>query len=350
MFLVGDATDEIIASFPPSIMNRPTEGMIIVAQGLLGENEEFLVYRWTLPADTKPGASSSETPLQSFFTPSATPSTTTTPSATPLTTVTTPSTTTTSSPLSPVTATVTAPASTAIPTTLMCDQCSAGPFDTQLALTGHKVTAHAKKTVKRLKKPGVSAYTPVVKQPVASQTTAPTTPTVTPTTLTTTDSRETTAKLEVTATDKPNQPTPAPVIEPDSRPISLVAGADQTVLPEQKVVSPEQTVVQADQRLVQPTQGASNTLITASQSQSPVTTVVQPPVTTVPGTPKEELKAVDGASLASVKYTKLSGLIAKSLQDFKLQFEASFPKDDMAKAIEAAHCSIVDNKVVFTGG
>ena len=34
LFLVGDATDEIIASFPPSIMNRPTEGMIIVAQGL----------------------------------------------------------------------------------------------------------------------------------------------------------------------------------------------------------------------------------------------------------------------------------------------------------------------------
>ena len=44
LFLVGDVTDEIIASFPPSIMNRPTEGMIIVAQGLLGENEEFLVY------------------------------------------------------------------------------------------------------------------------------------------------------------------------------------------------------------------------------------------------------------------------------------------------------------------
>jgi hypothetical protein len=167
----------------------------------------------------------------------------------------------------------------------------------------------------------------------------------------------------MTATDQPNQPTPAPVIEPDSRPISLVAGADQAVLPEQKVVpgeqtvvspeqtvvSPEQTVVQGDQRVVQPTQGASNSVISASQSQSPTASVVQPPVTTVPGTPKEELKAVDGASLASIKYTKLSGLIAKSLQDFKLQFEASFPKDDMVKALEASHCSIVDGKVVFTG-
>ena len=64
LFLVGDVTDEIIASFPPSIMNRPTEGMIIVAQGLLGENEEFLVYRWSLPADTKAGATTPEAPLQ----------------------------------------------------------------------------------------------------------------------------------------------------------------------------------------------------------------------------------------------------------------------------------------------
>jgi hypothetical protein len=36
LFLVGEATDEVIASFPPSIMNRPTERMVIVAQGLLG--------------------------------------------------------------------------------------------------------------------------------------------------------------------------------------------------------------------------------------------------------------------------------------------------------------------------
>jgi hypothetical protein len=358
LFLVGDATDEIIASFPPSIMNRPSEGMIIVAQGLLGENEEFLVYRWTLPSDTKPGASSSETPLQSFFKPTTPSTTSSLPVTTPPTTTPQVTTPTTSATTHPTTPTTTPLSSTTPPTTgaLMCDQCSAGPFVNQLALTGHKVTAHAKKTVKRLKKPGVTGYTPVASQPVASQTTAPTTPTVTPTTVTTTDSRETTAKLEVTATDKPNQSTPGAVIEPDSRLISLVAGADQAVIPEQKVVpgeqtvvSPEQAVVQADQRVVQPTQGASNSVISASQSQSPTASVVQPPVTTVPGTLKEELKAVDGASLASVKYTKLSGLIAKSLQDFKLQFEASFPKDDMVKALEASHCSIVDGKVVFTG-
>ena len=109
----------------------------------------------------------------------------------------------------------------------------------------------------------------------------------------------------------------------------MVAGADQATLPEQNVVPGEQTVAQADQRVAQGDQGGvvqpSDSLLSASQIQSSATTVAQPPVTTVPGTPKEELKAVDGASLASIKYTKLSGLIAKSLQDFKLQFEASLP-------------------------
>ena len=100
LFLVGDATDEIIASFPPSIMNRPTEGMIIVAQGLLGENEEFLVYRWTLPADTKAGTTP-ETPLQSFFKPTTTPPTTSSPPVTP--------------PATPVTPPVTTPATSVTP-------------------------------------------------------------------------------------------------------------------------------------------------------------------------------------------------------------------------------------------
>jgi hypothetical protein len=341
LFLVGDTTDEIIASFPPSIMNRPTEGMIIVAQGLLGENEEFLVYRWSLPSETKPGASSPEAPLQSFFK----------PSASPPTTATIPSTSTTSSPLSPVTGTVTESVTTT-PTTLMCDQCNAGPFASQLALTGHKTTVHAKKTTKRLKKPGVSGYTPVTKQATASQTIPQTIPPVSPTIA---SSREITDKPEITASDKAAQPTSGAVIEPDSRPISLVAGSGQAKLPEQNLVSPEQTLVQPEQSLVQPDQSlvqSDQSLVqpkqgpvdTASQIQAPVTTVVQAPVTTI-----IELKAVDGASLPSIKYTKLSGLIARSLNDFKLQFEASFPKDDMIKAMEAAHCTVVDNKVVFVG-
>jgi hypothetical protein len=171
LFLVGDVTDEIIASFPPSIMNRPAEGMIIVAQGLLGENEEFLVYRWSLPADTKAGATT-EAPLQTFFKPSVPPTTT---SATPITSATpTPSAPTTGSPQ--VTGTATTPAPVTPTTTLICDQCNAGPFATPLALQGHKTGAHGpKKTGKRLKKPGVGGYTPV-----SPPSTAPLTPSTAP--------------------------------------------------------------------------------------------------------------------------------------------------------------------------
>ncbi len=49
LYLVGDATDEIIACFPPSITDRPKEGMIITAEGAIGNevNEEFLVHTWS---------------------------------------------------------------------------------------------------------------------------------------------------------------------------------------------------------------------------------------------------------------------------------------------------------------
>jgi hypothetical protein len=72
LFLVGDATDEIMASFPPSIMNRPTEGMWILAEGLLRDNEEFLVYRWSLSSESdKTPAAAPQAPLTSFYRPVA---------------------------------------------------------------------------------------------------------------------------------------------------------------------------------------------------------------------------------------------------------------------------------------
>ena len=244
LFLVGDATDEIIASFPPSIMNRPSEGMIIVAQGLLGENEEFLVYRWSLPSDTKPGTAP-ETPLQSFFKPATTPPTT---SSLPVTTTTTAATpqvtapTTATPPTTPTTSPTTTPVTTTPPTTtaLTCDQCSAGPFESQLALVGHKTTTHAKKAVKRFKKPGVGSYTPVKAPTTAvvppttpgqAQTTAPTTQTTGPTTETTGNSGPGTA---VQATTTVAQPPSTPVIEPDS---GAVKAAEQTRLPVVPLVS-----------------------------------------------------------------------------------------------------------------
>jgi ParB family chromosome partitioning protein len=53
LFLLGDASDETIACFPPSI-TRPKEGMTIKAEGATGneENEEFLVHNWS-PIETE---------------------------------------------------------------------------------------------------------------------------------------------------------------------------------------------------------------------------------------------------------------------------------------------------------
>jgi hypothetical protein len=341
LFLVGDATDDIIASFPPSIMNRPSEGMIIVAQGLLGENEEFLVYRWTLPADVKAGATP-EIPLQTFFKP------VTAPPTTPPITAPTTATPVTATTATPVTATTATP-STTPSTALMCDQCNAGPFETQLALVGHKTATHAKKPVKRVKKPGVGSYTPVKPQtaPMQPPTTPPTGPTATPTA---TDASTETSPTEIdtsidkgtatTATTAQTQPPTTAVIEPDSGAVKTAEHAEQATL----------TSIPTDQH-------AKDTATNATAMQPPMQPPKQPPSTATStatqGTQagaKEELKAIEGASLPSVKYARIAGLLAKSLNEFKLQFEASFPKDDMARAVAAANCTIVDGKVVFIGG
>ena len=315
LYLVGDVTDEIIASFPPSIMNRPTEGMIIVAQGLLGENEEFLVYRWSLPAsaDTKAGATT-EAPLQTFFKPSA-PPTTTTPSPS------TPSVPTTGSP--PVTSAPTTSASTPSSTSLMCDQCNAGPFANALALQGHKTGSHSpKKTAKRLKKPGVLGFSPVAE--TSSKIAVPSSEVAV----------SSSPVASVSTISQPSQPPPvAPTAptEPVSGPITLTASSEQSTLSSATTATTEKTSEQVEKTLEQSAQAQATTA-------TPKETV------------KEEIKAVEGASEGSIKFAKVCGLIAKPFQEFKPHFEVNFPKDDMNKAIEAAHCAVVDGKVVFVGG
>ena len=345
-------------------MNRPTEGMIIVAQGLLGENEEFLVYRWTLPADTKAGTTP-ETPLQSFFKPATAPPTTSSPSVTPVpTTSGTPvtpvpitssppvtSVPTTSSP--PVTPPVTPVTSVTPPTTgaLICDQCNAGPFENQLSLVGHKTTAH-KKPVKRIKRPGVGGYTPV-KAPTTAGTPSVTPvqgPVTTPGTQTTGNNSQGTVGTAGQQNTTVTQPPTTPVIEPDSGAVKAAEQGEQATLPVVPVTLPVVPVVEPLTQVTPSVATVPQPVTTPTTSVTPVT----PPVTPVtqgtqPGT-KEELKATEGASLPSVKYARIAGLIARSFQEFKLQFEASFPKDDMAQALAAANCSIVDGKVVFTGG
>ena len=53
---------------------------------------------------------------------------------------------------------------------------------------------------------------------------------------------------------------------------------------------------------------------------------------------------------SAARYTKLCGLVKKELKEFVLQFNSSFPVVDLRKTLEAAHCTVVDGKVVFTGG
>jgi hypothetical protein len=104
---------------------------------------------------------------------------------------------------------------------------------------------------------------------------------------------------------------------------------------------------------VLPNETGEKTQQTPEQPSKEATTP-QPPAQTTPQPPKEavkeEIKAVEGASEGSIKFAKVCGLIAKPLPEFKLHFDVNFPKDDMLKAIEAAHCAVVDNKVVFVGG
>ena len=152
------------------------------------------------------------------------------------------------------------------------------------------------------------------------------------------------------ATTTATQPPSTPVIEPDS---GAVKAAEQLTLPVIPVVSVTDHVnplVEPVNPVVEPVTQAQRPVIpvvpVAQPTSTPTTTVSQGSQTGV----KEELKAVEGASLPSVKYARIAGLLAKSLNEFKLQFEASFPKDDMARAVAAANCTIVDGKVVFIGG
>ena len=175
LFLVGDSTDEIIASFPPSITNRPTEGMRIVAEGLLGENEEFLVYRWSLPSESSKPITPTNQTLPSFYKPITAQSSTNAPSITsskPSITQSVPAI--TPAPVSgavieldsrPAGGTLSnqagitsnegsmtsnQPAITS--NELHCEVCGTGPFKSLLELQGHKATAHPVKKVVRRKK------------------------------------------------------------------------------------------------------------------------------------------------------------------------------------------------------
>jgi hypothetical protein len=272
-------------------MNRPSEAMWIVAEGLLGENEEFLVYRWSLPTEaSKAPASPDQAPLTSFYRPVAA---ATVPNA-PLPAV---------APAVPAATPTAAPAvpsatSSATPSKqIHCDVCGTGPFLSQLELQGHMSTAHP---VKRSRKPGSKSSSITGSKKPEEPANVPTAPANVP-------------------TAPANIPT-TPADTPTSTPVPFAASPEQATLPATNVPADVQALAQAPAGSVP---------------------------TSVP-TPEPVPAHVQAASEPAEKYTKLCGLVKKPLAEFKLHFEANFPGQDIAEALEAAH--IVDDKVVFTGG
>jgi hypothetical protein len=55
-------------------------------------------------------------------------------------------------------------------------------------------------------------------------------------------------------------------------------------------------------------------------------------------------------SKEAMAFSKISGLIGKDYMEFKEIFEKNYPGEDILKALEAAHCQIIEKKVVFVGG
>lgn len=111
----------------------------------------------------------------------------------------------------------------------------------------------------------------------------------------------------VSTTSQHSQPTPTPVTEPESRPITLVASPEQAMLPIATIEKTEKT-------LEQPVQGPNDSLLATAQLQASAATIATPIATTAKEAVKEEIKAVEGASEGSIKFAKVCGLIAKPLR------------------------------------
>ena len=172
LFLVGDATDEIIASFPPSIMNSlpsestktltPTEqALSTYFKPVSGSNQDSIQGNASSIQDTIPSnptaisAISNKPVIELDSRPAETASTPTETASTPI-----------------------AKASSTMPDTipsnnpLVCNQCGIGPFENKLKLEAHKTAFHPKKAAVRRKKP-IGNLTGAPAAPVSVPTPAP---------------------------------------------------------------------------------------------------------------------------------------------------------------------------------
>jgi hypothetical protein len=284
----------------------------------LGENEEFLVYRWSLPSESSKAPAATDQTLPSFYRPVAAASV---PNA-PLPPAVPPAVSSASAAAPTVPAATPAAASS---TQIHCDLCGTGPFLSQLELQGHKSTVHP---VRRTRKPGSkSSSITESKKPVKTPET-PRTPVGTPVDTPT-----------IPTASAPGPLTLSTVVPPVPTPIPFTASPEQATLPAAPTSTPSTPAAEVQAPAAAPVPGP------AAPVSAPAPAAAAP---TAPASTAPEL--VGGTSEAAQKYTKLCGLVKKSLAEFKLHFEANFPGQDIAKVLEASHCTIVDDRVVFTGG
>ena len=130
----------------------------------------------------------------------------------------------------------------------------------------------------------------------------------------------------VSTTSQHSQPTPTPVTEPESRPITLVASPEQAMLPIATIEKTEKTLEQTEKTLEQPVQGPNDSLLATAQLQASAATIATPIATTAKEAVKEEIKAVEGASEGSIKFAKVCGLIAKPLRSSSFTLRLTSPR------------------------
>jgi len=133
LVLVGDNTGEIMLTIPPSIGRVPNPGEEIAVEGMLTEQEEFFVYRYST-AEAEPV--SVEVPaVSATVTPTTAQAVTTTPPTPP-----------------PVTVTPQAPTVTVTEAIFKCPVCNK-VFKNKLGLSVHVKTAHKERSEETTPKP-----------------------------------------------------------------------------------------------------------------------------------------------------------------------------------------------------
>jgi hypothetical protein len=97
-----------------------------------------------------------------------------------------------------------------------------------------------------------------------------------------------------------------------------------------------------------PTFDMAITLVIAKYAEEHPSVTLATPLRVPEKAPKKPL--LEEPSEGAIKFSRICGLIAKNYSEFLEHFTANFPRQDIQAALEAAHCKVVEKKVVFVGG